>query len=507
MRKVYLKEWVKYHPYKKTDEVDRYYCELVNRINKRLWTFNVLEGEDIVDEGIYEETAMFIAAWFEDIISQTGIWQVFTSQCLKRYGSRLPFYEIGDYYYADEINLEDLRFIIWHCFQRKNIGIKVYNPENQGIELLALDIYSILDNEYETAPENERLIDFFDFSSLNEGNFQEYRNKLEWFYFNCYINQGVLESYIESMSDEMDRLDNDENMDPATADIMLYSHRINKVLNGRTPLLAITAAEYLKLILEADGGSADAPYMNIDSRKENFYLVTDEADDYYVFKELTDDENEYKVVKNSLQLGYRELVPGDTIVTSSLFRYGSYWCHNGAMMNYGIGENPGIIEQIKENFSRYNQKEAYNRFISSTGGKHFVFVKGTKGFDDFMSEKVGYRNAPGVNTPDLGDDVVMITATEENGLCILHNFCDCISSPDNMYYNKENAEKYAIYILTDRNSVPYEICCRLLDNGYLKDAGLRSTKGEEYGRKFVKDNALFIADYFFNCCREKDFRI
>ena len=98
MKKIYPKKWLQYHPYSKIDAVDRYYCNIVNKIMKVIYEYDVMGDDAITEEGIYEQTAIFIGAWFEDVISQTGVWQVFTSQCEKRYGSRLPFYELNNTY-------------------------------------------------------------------------------------------------------------------------------------------------------------------------------------------------------------------------------------------------------------------------------------------------------------------------------------------------------------------------------------------------------------------------
>ena len=509
MRTIYPKEWVECHPYDKTDNVDRYYCSLVNKINKVLYKYDILAGDPIVEDEAYEEAAIIIALWFEDIISQTGIWQAFTSQCEKRYGSRLPFYEIDDEdYYPDEINVEDIRFILWHCLQSRSLGVKVYNPENQGIEIVAWEVYKILNKEYETAPENERLQDFLDLTSLTEDDFLEYRNKVDWFYFNSYINIGCSDSYLDSMEEKMREYREYDDLDPRTFDVLLYSHRVNTALSGRTPLLAINAPEYLRIMMIERGEEPSwGPYMDIESREESFYLVDSEEDDYYVFKDITDEGNTYKVTKKSMELNTPKLIPGDTYVTSILFKYGEYWYHNGAMMRYRISEEPEIkemIDKLKNELSHTNQKNDYKNFISVTNGKRFVFLNGDKELQDFLFEKMKYRTAPGVSMPDMGNGPIMLSASPENGLFILNNLTDCIASPDNPYYNKARAEKHAINFLTESGSIPYTLACSLFDNGFLKDAGLNSVNGPEYGREFARKNGRFMLDYFFNRNREKD---
>lgn len=519
MKKILLKDWNKFHPYERANEVDIYYWNLSNKINKVLHTHSILLDKQLVNDGLYEETAIFIAAWFEDVISQTGIWQVFTSQCLKRYGSRLPFYKIGEEdYYADEINKEDIRFILWHCFQRRKIGDSIFNPLLKKTEPLVDEIYDILDKEYETAPENERLIDFYDFSNITEANFIEYRKKVEDFYYGCYINLGTLEKLERDMQDKVDECGYNDRVDVDTLEIYLYSLRVNEALGGRTPLLSITAPEFLRLIIESHGYKGKAPFMDIDYKSESFYMVVGETKDYYVFKELANDEDEYKVRKESMQHGTLKLIPFDTVLTSSLFKYGKLWNHNGSMMRYSIKENPEMkskIKQLRETLSSINAKRDYLNFKLSTGRKEIIFLKGTEEFVSFITKTMDYdisklERSSGFNMSDLDNSVIMLTAKENKGMCILHNHCDCISSPDNPYYNKENAEKYALNFLIDPIVAPYEICCMLSDRGYLDDACLLESHVSEQDKMsdklFVKNNAQFLLDYFFKCCREKDYK-
>ena len=345
---------------------------------------------------------------------------------------------------------------------------------------MANEIYDIFDEEFETAPVNERLQDFFDFSELTEDDFLEYRNKVEWFYFNSYINMGCYECYLDSLSEQMEELGKRKELDDRTMDLMIYSFKINYVLSGRTPLLSITAPEYLKLLFEElTMNFIDAPCLHVDSRMRAFYLVTEDTDDYYVFKEVSGKEETYKVTKDSIELNAPELIPGDTVVATTLFKFGKYWQHNGAMNIYSIKDFPEL-DDIKNEFSNANKKAAYDDFVAATEGKHFVFLKGKEEVNDFISNKM------------------------KQGISVVRNYCDCIASPDNPYYNKEKAEKNAFNFLTNSRLIPYETACELLDRGYLKDAALNSTQGLEHGKELARKNAQFMLDYFFYKCREKD---
>ena len=99
----------------------------------------------------------------------------------------------------------------------------------------------------------------------------------------------------------------------------------------------------------------------------------------------------------------------------------------------------------------------------------------------------------------------MLMANPHTGLDIQFKLCECIKSPDNPNYNKEEAEKNAIMFIVNPDIIPYQLSCILQDEGMLPDAYLNSLQRKEYGQEFIRKNAHFLTDYFHYRCREKDF--
>jgi len=60
------------------------------------------------------ELAAFLVCCFEDVISDLGLWRVFRDEHERMYGKRLPFYDLPDDYFEEEINFEDVAFLIWY---------------------------------------------------------------------------------------------------------------------------------------------------------------------------------------------------------------------------------------------------------------------------------------------------------------------------------------------------------------------------------------------------------
>ena len=100
------------------------------------------------------------------------------------------FYDSGKEkdYYPGEVNPEDLQFLLWHylqCMEKQAGG--VLNPENPAFEELANQIYDYLSEEFQVAPENERLHAMFYGEAFGENDYMRYRSVLEWFHFCSYV--------------------------------------------------------------------------------------------------------------------------------------------------------------------------------------------------------------------------------------------------------------------------------------------------------------------------------
>ena len=326
MKKIYPKEWLELHPYKQTNSVDQYYVGIANEIHKRLYSSTIADAFE--EEKNIRYTSLCLAAWFEDVISQTGIWQAFTAECRKRYGSYLPFYPIKGDYFPDEINLEDIRFLLWHHIQYLCRGISAINPENPGIEQTAQKIYGLLAEEYETAPENERMQEFLYHSAMEEEDFFRYREILDWFHYQCYFNIENVAQY----RDEAERLLDDEKITPEMAETLIYATRTSLTFKGRRNLLSLTSPEWLALI-----GKAHPEHQlwgKVKVRKNSCYLLEKEDDRYLYVKDLcSEDEGDFKITKKSLNLSaIRSREVGKSSLICELIYFGNAWWQCGMLL-------------------------------------------------------------------------------------------------------------------------------------------------------------------------------
>ncbi|OKZ40774.1 MAG: hypothetical protein BHV79_00190 [Bacteroides uniformis] len=481
MKKIYPKKWLELHPYKQTNSVDQYYVGIANEIHKRLYSSTIADAFE--EEENIRYTSLCLAAWFEDVISQTGIWQAFTAECRKRYGAYLPFYPIKGDYFPDEINLEDIRFLLWHHIQYLCRGISAINPENPGIEQTAQEIYGLLAEEYETAPENERMQEFLYHSAMGEEDFFHYREILDWFHYQCYFN---IEN-VAQCRDEAERL-------PLT-------------FKGRRNLLSLTSPEWLALI-----GNAHPEHQlwgKVKVRENSCYLLEKEDDRYLYVKDLcSEDKGEFKITKKSLNLSaIRSREVGKSTLICELIYFGNAWWQCGMLLENKYNQKMAeYVDDLTKQKEKTNEKAAFHDFIKASGEKSFVFCQSQEEISDFLLNKMDYNLKEGLDIPRINtENGAMLMADPHTGLHIQFKLCECIKSPDNPYYNKEEAEKNAIMFIVNPDVIPYQLSCILQDEGMLPDAYLNSLQGKEYGQEFIRKNAHFLTDYFHYRCREKDF--
>ena len=501
MKKIYPKKWLELHPYKQTNSVDQYYVGIANEIHKRLYSSTIADAFE--EEENIRYTSLCLAAWFEDVISQTGIWQAFTAECRKRYGAYLPFYPIKGDYFPDEINLEDIRFLLWHHIQYLCRGISAINPENPGIEQTAQEIYGLLAEEYETAPENERMQEFLYHSAMGEEDFFRYREILDWFHYQCYFN---IEN-VAQCRDEAERLQDDEKITPEMAETLIYATRTSLTFKGRRNLLSLTSPEWLALI-----GNAHPEHQlwgKVKARENSCYLLEKEDDEFLYVKDLcSEDEGEFKITKKSLNLSaIRSREAGKSTLICELIYFGNAWWQCGMLLENKYNQKMAeYVDDLTKQKEKTNEKAAFHDFIKASGGKSFVFCQSQEEISDFLLNKMDYNLKEGLDIPRINtENGAMLMANPHTGLHIQFKLCECIKSPDNPNYNKEEAEKNAIMFIVNPDIIPYQLSCILQDEGMLPDAYLNSLQRKEYGQEFIRKNAHFLTDYFHYRCREKDF--
>lgn len=239
--KIFPKEWLQLHPYKQSSSVDSYYTNVANRIYDIM---TQTELSNSFEKKECKQVCIRMAAYFEDVISGIGIWRAFILKYNELYGKHLPFYTTDDHYYDDEVNLEDVRFLIWHYTQQYHGERKgaFVNPDNSVQEATARAIYQLFCDEWTTAPENEKMQALFS-AETRYHNIDDYDKLLYWFHYEMYLFTDANIELAEAIKNYF-RQYLDLNKEQAILDLfesLAYS--------GKTPFLAFTSPEWLAFIM------------------------------------------------------------------------------------------------------------------------------------------------------------------------------------------------------------------------------------------------------------------
>ena len=207
-QRIYNGDWKTLHPYSGSVPTDLYYITLANKVLAAIRAVETsLEESDYrkIDETEQKELACILTAYFEDIISQTGIFQAFTRIHGKRFGKPLPFYTLDEDYTPGEINIEEVQFLVWHYhMQLNNLDIP-YSPTLDTFAAIASDVMEIFETEYESAPENEKLLQYFRIDEKESHNLYALHARFLWLCTQSYLffNNGfLLEDQAESLAEE-----------------------------------------------------------------------------------------------------------------------------------------------------------------------------------------------------------------------------------------------------------------------------------------------------------------
>lgn len=151
MTKIFMKPWLTFHGRTKILSTDGWYLDFANKL------FPILDASKFLPREVEgkKHLAIVLTTYFEDCVGNDGRgWPHFTEMYHKRYGKYLPFYETSEGYMPDEINREDICFLLWSSTSGIDMfGLtRVEDPFNKELLKLATDIFNFMNEYFEQAP-------------------------------------------------------------------------------------------------------------------------------------------------------------------------------------------------------------------------------------------------------------------------------------------------------------------------------------------------------------------
>ena len=165
-------------------ETDPYYYDLCNRLADIAREKGLFAS---YPEKVVERAALALTGYYQDVVSDAGVWRSFINACRKMYGYTVPFYSEGDNYMDYELNKADVEFMVWYALSMNYENKRLCYPYDKELIEGAQVWYEELESKYEESP----IPVGYRFSAELEIHSEEDRPEImrlaNWLFMHCYL--------------------------------------------------------------------------------------------------------------------------------------------------------------------------------------------------------------------------------------------------------------------------------------------------------------------------------
>lgn len=350
-QRIYSGDWKPLHPYTGSASTDLYYITLANKVLAAIRSIeNDLAEDDYrkINPSEQKELACILTAYFEDVISQTGIFQAFSRVYQQKYGKPLPFYSLDSDYTPGEINTEDIQFLIWHYHMQLNNLDIAYSPALDTFAAIAADVMELFEAEYETAPENEKLLHYLQLDEKEQHNLYALHARFLWLCTQSYLfsNNGyLLEDQAEALADEA-KENGLEDQIPDMVNQLCNDFGFNQV----TEFMRLTPPHWLAEVLSPDSPLYDS-LRSMGHKYTGYYRYEGGDDRVTRFRHIATDRV-LEVTNRSLVGLPRDMKNPSLILRTGFVEWNGEWWLSGQITSYEDSED--LIGQITGDDDEYN---------------------------------------------------------------------------------------------------------------------------------------------------------
>ena len=110
------------------------------------------EARTPFSEALLGRAALCLTGYYQDIVSDAGLWRGFINECRRLYDYTVPFFETGEDYVDYELNRADVTFLTWYALAMNDDRLRALSPLDGEVARLADIWYRILEERYDDAP-------------------------------------------------------------------------------------------------------------------------------------------------------------------------------------------------------------------------------------------------------------------------------------------------------------------------------------------------------------------
>lgn len=247
MKEFTLKEFIPMQPgYPEVAPTDEYYLNIANELAKNIDEHHLLSsyGEDLKREII-----LGVVGYFQDVISDSGIWRSFITFSKEIYGAPLPMFTLGENYIESELNIEDIQFLIWYYIECSLDNNGTLSPYNKEICEATKCCFAILDKYYDDAPNPTEYNLIMDVELNDAEQIQQIYDLSYWLFWNSYFMRPAATPTLKQNLLEGQQIIK-EHPDPEEARPLLLELNQRIMADNPTGPHSLFMREWLKLIVE-----------------------------------------------------------------------------------------------------------------------------------------------------------------------------------------------------------------------------------------------------------------
>ena len=219
---------------------DEYYFKLSNHL------IQLAEKEKIFPSyprQVVERAALCLVGYYQDVISDAGIWRSFINECRRLFNRPVPFYEADDDYIDYELNRADVQFMVWYALSMNYENRRVCYPLDSELLEGAEVWYAELSRVYDEAPIPQDYRLARELTMHDEEDRQTIFRLGNWLFLHCYLMTPAYALTLAELSSEYN-LATDEGV------IELQKRIEISMSQDPTGPLALYLYEWLYLIVE-----------------------------------------------------------------------------------------------------------------------------------------------------------------------------------------------------------------------------------------------------------------
>lgn len=181
-----------------SSETDPYYLEVARTLVSDM---RKTDPESRFSDGLLMQVALNITGYFQDIISDAGIWRSFITACRELYGFTVPFYPVSEDYVDYELNLEDIKFLVWYSIAMLSESNRLIFPLDSSLTAISEKAYAYLESIYDDAPTPEGFNIAFNLEFNDPEDSPAIYKLGNWLFTHCYL---ITPAFAADFSDLLD---------------------------------------------------------------------------------------------------------------------------------------------------------------------------------------------------------------------------------------------------------------------------------------------------------------